>query len=68
VFPGTPRWDVHGDTVVLAWSNGFTPTIITLRPQGTLLVGEAVALTDAYYIGEPPRPRASVILRRQQCV
>lgn len=66
-FPGTPNWDVHRDTIVLAWSNGFTPTFIRLRPQGALLVGEAVALTDAYVIGEPPRPRASVTLRRRQC-
>ena len=66
-FPGLPRWEVRGDSVVLSWSNGFTPTIIALRTRGTVLTGEAVALSDAHFIGEPPRPRASVTMRRQPC-
>jgi hypothetical protein len=67
VFPGTPRWEVRADTVVLTWSNGFTPTIVKLLPRGTLLAGDAVALTDVHFTGEPPRPRAPVTIRRQEC-
>jgi hypothetical protein len=66
-FPGTPRWEASADTIRLIWSNGFSPTIITLQRTDSALVGEAVAETDAHPIPEPPRPRASVVARRQPC-
>jgi hypothetical protein len=66
-FPGTPRWEVSADTIRLIWSNGFSPTIITLQRTDSALVGEAIAETDAHPIPEPPRPRASVVARRRPC-
>ncbi len=69
-YPGghvhTPWWEADRDKVVLNWTNGFTPTIVTLRPRGSALVGEAVALTDVEDIGDP-HPRARVTIRRVQC-
>jgi hypothetical protein len=66
-FPTTPRWQVKADTLVLTWSNGYSPTVIHLLSKGAALEGEAVALGDAHPIPEPPRPRARVIAQRQQC-
>lgn len=66
-FPGTPRWEASADTIRLIWSNGFSPTIITLQHKDSALVGEAIAETDAHPIPEPPRPRASVVARRRPC-
>jgi len=66
-FPGTPRWEIRDGGVVLTWSNGFTPTIISLHVRDSVLVGTATALSDAHSIGEPPRPRAVVTARRHAC-
>jgi hypothetical protein len=63
-FPRTPRWELRGDTVRLVWSNGFTPTIVTLVRQGTGLEGEAVAESDA----RPSTiPRARVVAEPLGC-
>ena len=51
-FPKTPRWEESGDTVRLVWSNGFTPTIVTLVRHGATLTGEAVAESAAVDSGE----------------
>jgi hypothetical protein len=59
-FPRTPRWETSGDTTRLIWSNGFTPTIVTLVRTDATLAGEAIAESDARAAGEPPRPRAAV--------
>ena len=64
---GFPSWSAGGDSVVLTWTNGFTPTVVTLHVRDSLLVGDAVALTDARYVGEPPRPRAPVSAVRRPC-
>jgi hypothetical protein len=66
--PWPPRWLVKGDSVELAWSNGFQPTVLSLarRADGSLR-GRAVALSDAEVAGEPPPPRASVTARRAAC-
>lgn len=66
-FPTTPRWEANGDTLVLTWSNGFTPTIVRLVAKDTELMGDAVALTDVHHPIEPPRPRAKVVARKQAC-
>jgi len=67
-FPGTPKWTLRGDTVMLMWSDGFTPTRVALtrRTDGSLS-GRAVALSDAHDEREPPPPDADVILRRTTC-
>jgi hypothetical protein len=67
-MPGTPKWSVNGDTVKLLWSDGFTPTIVTLarRADGTLH-GHVVALSDEHYEGEPPPPEAEITARRTGC-
>jgi hypothetical protein len=66
-FPDTPRWEASGDTLILTWSNGFSPTVARLTSRGRELVGEAVALSDYRPIPEPPRPRAPVRLTRTSC-
>ena len=66
-FPGAPRWMVSGDTLTLLWSNGFSPTIITLRRSGSAFIGWAVAETDDHAPGEPARPQAPVTARRRSC-
>lgn len=37
-FPGRPRWLMKGDSIDLAWSNGYQPTVVSLarRGDGTL--------------------------------
>jgi hypothetical protein len=68
-FPGTPRWTVKGDSVQLLWSNGYTPTVISLvRDVDGTLRGQALALTDSHVEGEPPRPQALVTARRMTCL
>jgi hypothetical protein len=64
---GLPNWLAGGDSAVLTWSNGFTPTVVTLHVRDSSLVGEAVALSDAHYDGEPPRPRPPVSTVRRPC-
>ena len=66
-FRGFPMWRVLGDSARLTWSNGFTPTVVTLGAADSALVGTAVALSDVHRVGEPPRPRARVVLRRRSC-
>ena len=66
-FHGAPRWEVARDTLVLIWSNGFSPTVIRLAARGDTLVGQAIALSDLRYVPEPPPPSAPVSARRQQC-
>jgi hypothetical protein len=66
-FPKTPRWEASGDTVRLIWSNGFTPTIVTLVRTGAILVGEAVAESDARPIPARPLPRATVTAEPLSC-
>ncbi len=70
-FPGLPRWSMDGTTLVLLWSNGYTPTRVTLRRiegrESVAWSGEAVALTDDHPLLEPPRPRATILLRPQPC-
>ena len=66
-FPRTPRWEDSGDTVRLIWSNGFTPTIVTLVRSGATLVGEAVAESDARPIPPSPLPRATVTAEPVRC-
>lgn len=66
-FPMTPRWEASGDTLILTWSNGFSPTVVRLTRGGQELVGEAIALSDYHPIPEPPRPRAPVRLTRTSC-
>ena len=59
-----PSWQVHGDTLVLMWSNGFAPTIVSVQSRDSLLVGVAEARSDAI---RPRWPRAPVTLRRSTC-
>jgi hypothetical protein len=67
-FPGTPRWQLTGDTVDIVWSDGFVPTTVKLvRVDDGTLRGHAVALSDAHYANEPPPPEAEVTLRRTAC-
>jgi hypothetical protein len=66
-FRTTPRWEAIGDTLVLTWSNGYVPTVLRLVAHGPDFVGEAIALSDAHPVPEPPRPRAQVRARRQPC-
>jgi hypothetical protein len=66
-FPRTPRWEASGDTVRLIWSNGFTPTIVTLVRTGAILVGEAVAESDDHPVPAPPLPRATVTAEPISC-
>lgn len=66
-FPGFPRWDIHGDTVTMIWSNGFSPTIVRLRKVETRLEGYAEAQRDIRPAGEFNWPRASVIGRPRKC-
>jgi hypothetical protein len=66
-FPGFPRWDIRGDTVEMAWSNGFTPTVVRLSKAGGKFEGYAEARSD---IALPPGvswPRAPVAARRAEC-
>ena len=65
-FGEWPRWDIVGDTVRLAWSNGFTPTIVRLRTKNGRLEGWAEARTDIV-IPEDMWPRAHVVARRVEC-
>ena len=67
-FPGLPSWFVKGDDIRLTWSNGFTPTVVTLArfADGTLR-GRAIASNDVSYPGEPPDPQSVVTLRRTSC-
>ena len=62
------RWLVKEDSVELAWSNGYQPTVVSLmrRADGSLS-GRAVALSDAQVAGEPPPPQARVTARRTAC-
>jgi hypothetical protein len=64
-FPGTPRWTINRDSVVLLWSNGFVPTRVVLRRVGPSLSGSALALSDA--IGPGPIPRAAIRLEPVPC-
>ena len=66
-FPETPRWSAVADTVILTWSNGYAPTVILFVAKGSELIGEAVALSDAHPIPEPPRPRAAARARKVAC-
>lgn len=66
-FPRTPRWEASADTIRLMWSNGFAPTLVTLVRHGEMLIGDAVAESDARPFGEPPRPRATVTARPIAC-
>jgi len=62
------RWLMKGDSVELAWSNGYQPTVVSLvrRADGSLR-GRAVGLSDAQVAGEPPPPQARVTARRVAC-
>jgi hypothetical protein len=64
----TARWLVKGDSVELAWSNGYQPTVVWLvRHADGSLRGRAVALSDAQVAGELPPPQARVTARRAAC-
>jgi hypothetical protein len=64
-FPDMPRWELHGDTISLLWSNGFAPTLVRLHRAGARLIGEAVAESDVRGLGAPPR--ADATLQRVAC-
>jgi hypothetical protein len=64
---GMPRWEILGDTVRIAWSNGFSPTIVRLTKKGQELSGWAEASSDAIPPGKPNWPRARVVARRIEC-
>lgn len=66
-FPETPRWEAAGDTIKLVWSNGFTPTRVSLVRDGPVLKGEAVAETDVHELVDSPRPRAAVTAHPVAC-
>ena len=59
-----PIWRIHGDSLVLMWSNGFAPTVVSVRRRDSLLIGVAEARSDAIL---PRWPRAPVTLRRSAC-
>ena len=64
---GMPRWEILGDTLRIAWSNGFSPTVVRLTQKGTELRGWAEAMSDAIPPGKPDWPRAEVLARRIAC-
>ena len=64
---GYPRWEVLGDTVRIAWSNGFSPTVLRLTKKGKMLTGWAEATSDAIPVGDPHWPRAGILARRVTC-
>lgn len=66
-FPGFPRWDIRGDTIMMVWSNGFTPTVVQMRRVDDHLEGSAEAQSDMIPPGKPSWPRASVVGRRAKC-
>ena len=66
-FPGVPRWEILGDTVRMLWSNGFSPTLISLRRVDDHLEGYAEALSDAIPAGKPKWPRAAVKANKTKC-
>ena len=66
-FPGTPSWTIVGDTLRLVWSNGFSPTLVTMVRRGAEWIGTALAESDAHSILEPPPPRASVTAHPMAC-
>ena len=66
-MPGTPNWNITGDTLRLVWSNGFQPTIVKLANRDSVRAGEAIAESDAHPMPPPPLPRAPVLARRTPC-
>lgn len=66
-FPGVPRWEILGDTVRLVWSDGFSPTLVSLRRIDDHLEGYAEARSDAIPAGKPKWPRAAVKAYRTKC-
>jgi hypothetical protein len=66
-MPGYPRWEIVRDIVRIAWSNGFTPTVLRLTKNGSDLSGSAEATSDAIPVGDPNWPRANVIATRVAC-
>jgi len=66
-FPGVPRWEILRDRVRMIWSNGFSPTLISLRRVEDHLEGYAEARSDAIPAGEPKWPRAAVKAFRTKC-
>jgi len=64
----TPRWEFHGDTMALLWTQGATPMTVALRRQGAGWAGEAIALVDTGLHPLAPASRASVSLRRRDCL
>ena len=65
--PFWPNWHVSGDRVTLTWSNGFAANVVTLQFRDSLLVGEAISMTDNQLGTESPRPYATVTALRQSC-
>jgi hypothetical protein len=56
-----------GDSVLVAWSTGFSGVILRLSVQGDSLVGKARTLID---LPTPPgvvEPTASIVARRVAC-
>ena len=65
---GLSRWDIlGGDTVRIAWSNGFSPTIVRLTTEHNQLSGWAEGSSDAIPLGKPNWPRATVLAVRTAC-
>ena len=64
---GMPRWEMLGDTVLIVWSDGYSPTVLRLRRDGNQLRGWADAQSDAIPPGKPNWPRALVVARRITC-
>lgn len=70
VMRGLPYWTVDGNTLRLVWSDGFAPTIVTLKRSATGWRGTAEAKSDVVPFSLWPwrkRPRAPVELRAQPC-
>jgi hypothetical protein len=62
-FPGMPRWTVEHDSLVLAWSNGYSPTRVTVALGSEPMRGVALALNDV----NGPVPHAEGRLTRIAC-
>jgi hypothetical protein len=65
-FPATPRWSIRADSMVLLWSNGFSPTEAVLHRDNSGWIGTAVARSD---VVDPwwASPRARIELQRVSC-
>jgi hypothetical protein len=72
-FP--PKWELIGDTVRIAWNNGFAGVVLFVTMSGSRLVGRAVAFDDVIReeqlpngtLRRLPGPTAHVRMRRIKC-